>query len=417
MNTRRVLPIIALLAFVITTAYAQNAVRIKEAEKREAGRKNPEAVDESARDKATPPALKVYEWGVATMNWDGTDEGADDVPAFYYDASEIPFEPAPIVEPQSEPAPQPQPEVKPVKVRKPVLYFECDRDVTFDLDVKFASGKLTWMYPKPNRLTDAATVQWDNIRLYADNVPRNKFAVPTLAEVDTGHWAGFSRDGSTSSLVVNAEHERFLFYEGASAGLPDADIFTNADGAIVIHNHAAHEILDVRVCLKVDGTVRRWLVPRVPSASGEKPGEVTLADTMTSDRTLAEETRAAGLTEAQAKVFERVWKEDFAKPGTMSWRRTQQALDELVELKLTLPAGIGSEVKRVGYVLVNSVDLTRQGEMEALVIKAADGDAEAANKLKAAGTAGAGALRRAAATDQPLKTRLKLAKILGEMAG
>jgi hypothetical protein len=420
MSIRRALPVVTLLALVITTAYAQNAARVKRAEKEEAERKNPKLAepddDATGRDKTTLPALKVYEWGVATMNWDGSDEGADDVPAFYYDAGEVPFEQAPAERPQPEPLPQPQPEPKPVKIRKPVLYFACDRDVTFDLDVKFTNGKLTWLYPKPNRLTDAATVQWDNVHLYSDAVERDKFALPSLPEVDANHWAHFSREGSASSLVVNGEHERFLFYEGASLGLPDADIFKNADGNIVIHNYTAHEMLDVRVCLEVDGALRQWLIPSVPSASGEKPGEMVLADGMTGARTLAEETRAAGLTESQAKVFERAWKEDFAKIGTMSWRRMQAALDELMELKLTLPAGISSEVKRVGYVLVNNVDLTRQVEMDALVAKVIEGDADAETKLKASGTAGAGALRRTAAADQPLKVRLKLAKILGEMS-
>jgi hypothetical protein len=107
----------------------------------------------------------------------------------------------------------------------------------------------------------------------------------------------------------------------------------------------------------------------------------------------------------------------MAKVGSMSWRRTQKALDELMELKLTLPAGIGSEIKRVGYVLVNNIDLTRQADMEALVQKAAEGDADAEGKLKAAGTAGAGALRRAMSNrDIGLKQRLKLAKLLGEMS-
>jgi hypothetical protein len=361
--------------------------------------------------------VKVYEWGVTTLNWDGSDEGPDDVPALYYQPNEVPLEAAPSVAPQ--PQPEPQPEKPPVaKPRKPVLYFECDRDVVFDLDVRFARGKLTWMYPKPNRLTDAATVQWDNIQLYADGLPRDKFAPPTLAEIAADHWANYSREGSTSSLVVNGEHERFLFFEGEMPGLSEADIFINVDGDVVIHNHTAHEMLDVRVCIERDGNTRRWLIPSVPAASGEKPGEFVIGDQRDlrdEGATLAAETQAAGLTESQAKVFERVWKDDMSATGTLSWRRTQAALDELMQLKLTLPAGMGSEVKRVGYVLVKNIDLTRQAKLDALVAKAAEGDAEAEKSLKAGGMAAAGALRRALALDQPLKVRLKLAKVLAEM--
>lgn len=408
MTISRLLPALAVLALILTTAYAQNAARVKEADKGE--RKSNER-DEPQRRSPALPTLKVYEWGVTTMNWDGSIEPPDDVPALYYDASEVPMESEP------EPKPKPRPDKPPImKPRKPVLYFECDRLLVFDVDIKFASGKLTWMYPKPNRLTDAATVQWDNIQLLPDGAEGCKiYPKPNLAEVDAAHWANYSREGSTSSLVVNDEHERFLFYEGEITGLPEADIFLNVDEDIVIHNHTAHEMLDVRVCIERDGEVLRWLIPRVPAARGEKPGEFVIGDLRGSEAALAAETQAAGLTEAQAKVFERVWKDDFAKTGTMSWRRTQAALDELMELKLTLPAGFGSEVKRVGYVLVNNIDLTRQAEYDALVTKAAEGDAEAAKTLKSSGTAGAGALRRALASDQPLKVRLKLAKVLAEM--
>lgn len=423
MSIRRLTPFAALLLLGVAAQFAVQAQDTDEA-KRRAAKEAAErkADDEAGRALPALPTLKVYEWGVATMNWDGSDEGPDDVPAFYYDASEVPLEAAPVAPPK--PQPQPAPAPGPVKIRKPVLYFACDRDVTFDLDVRFTSGKLTWMYPKPNRLTDAATVQWDNIKFYADGLPRDKFAPPELHAVDPDHWAGYSRDGSTGSIVVNGEHERFLFYEGARNGLPEVDIFVNAEGNPVVRNYTAHELLDLRVHVAVGAEIYTCHVASVPAASGEQPGEVVLsgdamvgADSFLPAGRLTSETSAAGLTEAQAKVFERCWQADMAKVGSMSWRRTQKALDELMELKLTLPAGIGSEIKRVGYVLVNNIDLTRQADMEALVQKAAEGDADAEGKLKAAGTAGAGALRRAMSNrDIGLKQRLKLAKLLGEMS-
>ena len=361
------------------------------------------------RDAAETPTLKVYEWGVATMNWDGSDEGPDDVPDFYYDASEIPLEERPVDKPSL-------PCHGGAKIRKPVLYFECDRDVTFDLDVKFTRGEVTWMYPRANRRLGVSTAQWDSIKFFCDGLPRDKFAPPELHEVEAGHWTEYSRNGSTGSVVVNGEHERFLFYEGTQTGLPDADIFRNADGQIVIHNHTAHELLDMRICFGDD----YWQIDVVPAASGDKPGSVTLTDALLHDDrsgALTAETAKAGLTEAQAKVFERCWSNDFLKANTMSWRRTQKALDELMELKLTLPAGMSNEIKRVGYVLVNNIDLDRQSELEALVAKALEGDAEAEKTLKDSGTAGIGALRRAAAQEgQPLKIRLKIAKILGEVS-
>jgi hypothetical protein len=430
MTIRRLFPLAAVLLLGVAAQFAvqaQDEVNEDSSERKSPARRgSAEKSDEAKRDQPSLPALKIYEWGVTTMNWDGSDEGPDDVPAFYYDASEVPLEAEPAAPPQPQPQPQPAPAPPPrrVKARKPVLYFACDRDVTFDLDVRFTSGKLTWMYPKPNRLTDAATAQWDNIKFFADGLPRDKFAPPELHDVDANHWAGYSRDGSTGSIVVNGEHERFLFYEGARNGLPEVDIFINAEGHPVVHNYTAHELLDLRVHVAVGAEIYTCHVASVPAASGEQPGEVVLsgdamvgADSFLPAGRLTSETSAAGLTEAQAKVFERCWQADMAKVGSMSWRRTQKALDELMELKLTLPAGIGSEIKRVGYVLVNNIDLTRQADMEALVQKAAEGDADAEGKLKAAGTAGAGALRRAMSNrDIGLKQRLKLAKLLGEMS-
>lgn len=434
MLIRRAIPVLSVLALsfgVFATIHAQKAddsrKDVKRVTKGEAKTEEKKGAPQSEPVPSTP-ALKVYEWGVATMNWDGSDEGPDDVPTFYYDHTEVPIEPArqpaqnPDKDPIDNPAPNPE---KPMRIRKPVLYFECDRDLTFDLDVKFTSGKLTWMYPKPNRLTDASTVQWDNIKLFDDRQPRDKFAPPELHEIDAAHWANYSREGSTSSLVVNGEHERFLFYEGDRFGLPDTDIFKNADGEIVVRNYTGHELIDLRVCLEVDGALKRWLVSNVPAASGDKPGAVTLGDDLLLEPgeflaagDLTSETHAAGLTDAQAKVFERCWQSEFSQPGCMSWRRTQKALDEMFELKLTLPAGLSSETHRVGYVLVNNIDLKRQAELDALVTKAVAGDADAEQQLKAGGTAGAGALRRAvAADDLPLKQRLKIAQMLGEVSG
>lgn len=400
MLVRKALPLVALIAagFVFHAAIDAQDMR-----------KNPR------RDMPQLPTLKVYEWGVSTANWDGSDEGPDDVPDFYYDNTEVKIEPE-----VERPAPDKPPVMRP---RKPVLYFECDRDVTFDLDVKFKTGKVTWMYPKPNRLTDAGTVQWDNITVYPDSVARDKFAPPELHKVDKKHWSGYSRDGATSSVVVNGEHERFVFYEGERTGLPDADIYINQDGHPVVSNYTAHELLDLRVHVEVGAEIYTCYVARVPAAQGDTPGEVVLKDDAMVAQSdflvkgkLTDETAAAGLTDAQARVFERVWRDDMVKVGTMSWRRTQLALDELMRLKLTLPAGIGSDIKRVGYVLIKGIDLERQAEFDDLVRRVADKDIEAVKELSGKGMAAAGAIRRAInAEDIDLSTRLKLAKILGKM--
>lgn len=416
---RLVLPVLALTSLIASAvvASAQNRAGADEKE-----RKKEEARKEAARDetdaarKVAPVTLKVYEWGVATENWDGSAEPPEDVPVFYWQAEQIPIEPAPA-------KPQPQPQDKPdrpITKRKPVLYFECTQDLTFDLDIKFTCGVPTWHYPKANRRADAATLQWDNIKLTSDLAPRDKsLPPPKLREVADRHWANFSREGSTSYLEVNGEAERFLFYEGSAACLPESDLFVK-DGKLVVRNFTAEPFLDLRVCVKVDGKLVRLHAVSVPAASGDTPGEVTLdpaasVATFGPAGTLTTETGNAGLTEAQARVFERCWNTELLEQeGTLSWRRTAKALDDLMQLKLTLPAGIASDTHRVGYVQVRGIDLAKISDYDALVTSYLGGEEEALKKLK--GTAGAGALRRAMLdTERPLKDRITLAKALSLM--
>lgn len=408
MNFVRAVSVGALVTLGLAAHFAVSAQDAGEAKRKEVAR----------RDSGPAATLKVFEWGTATMNWDGSAEGAPDVPDFYYDASEVP------VEDEAEALPPVKPRPPGAQKRKPVLYFECPQDLTFDLDVRFTAGTVSWMYPKPTRLVGKSMAQWDNIQFFSDDVDREKLPAPPLHDVPADHWASYSRDGSRGSLVVNGEHERFLFYEGSRWRAPEVDLFLNAEGHPEVSNYSSHELLDLRVNVAVGAEVYTCHVDRVAAAKDGTPGTVVLRDSamvlpaelLPSGR-LAAETQAAGLTAAQAAVFERAWLADFSKAGTMTWRRTQAALDELVELKLTLPEGFSSEIKRIGYVAVYNIDLKRQAEMEALVAKAAGGDDNSAALLRTSGTAGIGALRRKLA-DKNLgaDARARLQAVLDEFA-
>lgn len=371
------------------------------------------------------PALRVYEWGVSTINWDGTPETDETMPAAFYPADRIAIEPPiartekPVVKPDE---PQP-PKPGPIKPRKPVLYFEHDlaqsKRIQFDLDIRFPNGRVTWVYPKANRRLDAATVQWDNIELV--NAETHKLIgkpLPRQALFPGEHWATISRRGGGANLYVNGEHEQYLFYEGEQFDLPEVDLFTAPDGSLRLQNHGAHPVYDVRVAV----AGKHYFVPTIAAASGEKPAEVTVTDANRIEwglktNFLIEETKAAGLTDLQAQVFSTIWSGEFtAHANALSWRRTARALDEMAEIKLTLPVGMASEVKRVGYVLVHNPDLSKQPDLDAKAAKAATGDAEAAKALKAAGMSGAGAMRRKLQDETlPLAQKLNLAKALAEM--
>ncbi len=373
------------------------------------------------------PALRVYEWGVATLNWDGTPETEETMPTAFYAADKIAIAPPIARQPKPDVQPvKPDPEKPVIKPRKPVLYFEHDlsaeREIRFDIDVRFPNGRLTWLYPKPNRRLDATTAQWDNIELVnAGTQKRLGGKLPAPALFEAGHWAQTAREGSQTSLLVNGETERYLFYEGEQFDLPELDLFVAADGSLHIQNHGAWPVFDVRVNVTHNGQVRTHYVATIGAASGEKPADLELPansdDLLAEPGILARETATAGLTPAQAGVFDKIWRQTLlGKSQTLSWRRAPRALDELAEIKLTLPVGMASEVKRVGYVLASHVDLARQPDLEALALKAANDDATAAAALQKAGMAGAGALRRKLAdTTLTLSQRLALAKVLSDM--
>lgn len=373
------------------------------------------------------PALRVYEWGVSTIHWDGTPEADEKMPAAFYPADRIAIEPPtsrpekPVVKPD-QPGPQP-PKPGPIKPRKPVLYFEHDlaatKRIQFDLDIRFPNGRVTWIYPKANRRLDAATVQWDNIELVNAETPnligKN---LPRMAIFPGEHWATISRRGGGADLYVNGEQESYLFYEGEQFDLPELDVFTAADGSLRIQNHGAYPVYDVR--LAVSG--KHYFVQTIAAASGERPAEFTITEANRIEwglktNPLIEETKAAGLTDLQAKVFDTIWSGELtAHANALSWRRNARALDDMAEIKLTLPVGMASEVKRVGYVLVKQLDLGKQPELDAKAAKAAAGDAEAGKALKQAGMSGAGAMRRKLQDESlPLAQKLALAKLLAEM--
>ncbi len=442
-------------AVVISTlsvsASAQNAAEVEEAKRKkqaaeEAAKKEAEEaarmrdMDEAARkeelvrsgvEKKSRPGFRVYEWGAETRNWDGSAEAenAGDIPSFYYRADQIPVEADPsvpeVIKPEAPPRREP---VGGGMDKKPVLYFESPENILFDLEVNFTCGDVTRVYPKANRRTNPRNVQWDNVQLYDTRSTKpGNFTTPTLRDVKEDHWANYSRGGSTSSLVVNGEHEKFIFYEGANTTLPEVDIFKNADDHFVIRNYTPFPIYSVRWTFLRDGKQRRLCAREVPAASGETPGELVLTaggggvydmiSEMQAD--LAIEASTAGLTVEQAAAFARCWHADVtdAKAGTLSYRRDSRQLDALMALKITLPkeSKLQVEFARVGYVVLNGVDLDKQAELDGWARAAAAGGKDEAAKLVKLGPAGVGAVRRAMADKATtLKQRLVLAKLLKE---
>lgn len=382
------------------------------------------------------PAFKVYEWGVETLTWNGSAEKEvpGDIPSFYYRADQIPLEadPSRLVKPEVQPKPRGGPgDPEPGMDKKPVLYFECDQNVLFDLEVVFSAGEPTWLYPKANRRPDKRSLQWDNIQLFGDRASRRlDMELPELREIKSDHWANFSRSGSVSSLFVNDEHERFIFYEGTNGSLPEVDIFKNPDGDFVVRNYTRFPIYNVRWTYKADGGERRLCVGSVPAAMGdEKPGQVVLKPARNGVTELHSEMRAdlsiesagAGLTAEQGEVFARCWHGEItgAGAGTLSYRRDPKRLDELMRLTVTLPrdAKLTPKYQRVGYVVISGVDLSRQAELDGWASAAASGDKDATAKLKKEGMSAVGAVRRVIADEgTALKQRVALAKLLAEMA-
>ncbi len=382
------------------------------------------AADERRARIAARTTLKLYEWGVQRENWDGTRIVIDDIPDFYHRASNIPLE-------QPDPEPPPRridPDDFPSPVEKPVIYFECDREITFDLTLRFTVGDVTWIYPKANRRLDTSTMQWNKITVYPDSIKNSSRTLPTLHRAPKDHWAEYSRNGSTSTVVVNGQAERFLFYEGGNSDMPEVDISRNDKGEIIVRNYSCCPVHDLRFRTKVKDQWRAWYVLQIPAADGDAPHELKLTDgelvniaNLKLPATLRDEAKAAGLTLAQAEVFARCWHKQFMldEGPVLTYRLDPVLLDENYELHLDLPAGVELETHRVGYKWVGGIDLDRQEELDKLALTAAtEGRAsDAAKKLLKAGMSGIGAVRRAMLNkDQPLKKRIELAQILKTMA-
>lgn len=354
------------------------------------------------RGAATIP-LNVYEWGVETLDWTGAPEGdvvPDDLPEHFHDALALPIDTA-------RPAPAPQPNPNLPQRRKPVVYFNCARDVVFDVDVKFAAGNITWLYPRPTRMVSRGHAQWDNIELLTPDSTRwlEEDQKPMLPAVSDDHWAAYSRAGADDTIIVNGEREQYLFYEGDNAAAWEADVYRTDDGRIMIANHSQWPLHDVRFHLPTADGMTAWHVDSIPAATTEGPSVVELTDgdavewaDFAKAGVISAETKAAGLTGAQADVFERAWVDLFFRDaeGTLSFRRDEAALEAMMSVVITTTPGVVVNSNRIGYVYVHGIELDRTAELDAVALNVALTDGQGVETLHDLGMAGMGALRRVA---------------------
>ncbi|MCC6574812.1 MAG: hypothetical protein IT462_13615 [Planctomycetes bacterium] len=365
--------------------------------------------------------LHVREWGVDTLAWDGGPEPKYDAEMlpYFYDVCEVPItpEPRPVVD---EPAPKPE-RTRTARGAKPIVYFDCDKDVTFTCKVRYTQGAVTWMYPKPTRRTGKDRVEWENVSLFADGVKREKSpALAALEHAPADHWANFSRDGGTGSLSISGEHERYLFYEGNPFQPFEADVFKDAKGDYILRNYGASPLYDLRVALKTDTGVKAWYVRELAAATAI-PADQKLDERAAiawgnegKPGVLAASVEADGLTARQATAFDRAWRDDFfaADGNVLSYRRSRAEVDARCELTVTC-SGTPVRIHRSGWVFVHDIDLARQAEIEALVTAAIKNDEESAKKLIGLGIAGVNAIRRAMSNvEEPLSRRVAMAKLL-----
>jgi len=342
--------------------------------------------------------LKVYEWGVDSLVWDGSAETevVFTMPPFYHDATKLPRTPVnagppPHLDRRHPPVAQPE---------LPVVYFDYPEPITFDVQILLPQGELTWVYPRPTAMHADGHGVWSGVR-YSPAAP----PAGSLKRVDPDHWGAFARDGAKGHLTLGDEVEQFLFYEGRNRMLPAVDVAVDANGNITVTNHKGVAIHDVRVTHTAEGVTSAWYLSALPYTRGG--GQLTLGEkhrveweSFSKAGMLAEETQAAGLTKAQAEVFERVWHEIFfrQKGTTLSYRRDPQSISAAMQLSVTPHADENGfrppvEMNRVSYVYAHSIDLTRIPEINQLALRVIDGQANEA-QLQKLGVAGHGALRR-----------------------
>lgn len=142
-----------------------------------------------------------------------------------------------------------------IRMETPVLYFYSPQETTVSVHVAFSQGLITEWYPhaevpaiSPSRLFEAdqkrqsGAISWPSVEIdpaTSADFPVEAFGNPYYA----------ARETSSASLAVatsaGTQHEKFLFYRGASTTRPPLTAAVMSDSTTLLQNHLATPIANV----------------------------------------------------------------------------------------------------------------------------------------------------------------------------
>lgn len=267
-----------------------------------------------ARDKQLAAGgLVVHEWGsIRTLaNHKGATIGTQ-----WSDASDLP----PFVHLWENPT-QPEPQV----VEKPILYFytPTPQPMKLNVQVRAPQGLFTQYYPLPTSIRPTfygSTPSYGNARL-AWAVELNP-KTSSLPSVEPNHpWWHIARDVDAAPLVVNNEHEKFLFYRGVTRSEPEIRITGDeAKGIYELHN-TSHSTITHAILMRVNekgGTycLVRKLARQEKVSVDLNSAQPDFTDAQSAQDHFQEYLQWRGLYPKEATGLTKIWgKMFFAQPG------------------------------------------------------------------------------------------------------
>jgi hypothetical protein len=123
-----------------------------------------------------------------------------------------------------------------VRMETPVLYFYSQHELEASVNVSFPNGTITELYPNAVRQTGG--IEWRSVKVQPSSTPEFP-----LEDAPSRYYAARATDAAP--LVVDGQHEKFLFYRGVASIPVPLTARVGDDGRIVVADTGADSVASV----------------------------------------------------------------------------------------------------------------------------------------------------------------------------